>query len=80
MLGALRRTRCIIGFVDTELEGTDEVIQSHGWEQKPDGGWIYVAGESLVCLASRKRAKHIAQLLGIDFETALEYCKSLEVQ
>jgi hypothetical protein len=39
-----------------------------------------VAGESLVCLASRKRAKHIAQLLGIDFETALEYCKSLEVQ
>jgi hypothetical protein len=65
--------------VDTELERTDEVIQSPGWEQKSDGGWIYVAGESLVSLASKKRVKHIAQLLGIDFETALEYCDSLEV-
>ncbi len=44
------------------------MIQSHGWEQKPDGGWVYVAGESLVFLASKKRVKHIAQLLGIDFE------------
>jgi hypothetical protein len=65
--------------VDTELKGTDEVIQSHGWEQKPDGGWIYVAGESLVSLASKKRVKHVAQLLGIDFEIALEYCDSVEV-
>jgi hypothetical protein len=48
VLGALRRTRCIIGFVDTELvEGTDEVIQSHGWEQKTDGGWIAAVGGGL---------------------------------
>jgi hypothetical protein len=47
VLGALFRTRGIIGFVDTELEGTDEVIQSHGWEQKPDGGWIAAVGGGL---------------------------------
>jgi hypothetical protein len=62
-----------------ELEGTDEVIQSHGWEQKPDGGWIYVAGESQLSLAAKKKVKHIAQLLDIDLESALEYCNSLEL-
>jgi hypothetical protein len=65
--------------VDTELQGTDEVIQSHGWEQKPDGGWIYVAGESQASHAYKKRVKHIAQIMGMDFKTALEYCDSVEI-
>lgn len=30
-----------------------------------------------MCLASRKRAKHIAQLLGIDFETAFGILQEL---
>jgi hypothetical protein len=65
--------------VDTELEGTDEIIQRHGWEQKPDGGWIYVAGEGQASMAYKKKVKHIAQLMGMDFNTALEYCDSLDV-
>ena len=65
--------------MDTEAEGTDEVIQSQGWEQNPDGGWTYVAGESKSSLARKKRVKHIAKLMGISFQTALEYCDSLDV-
>jgi hypothetical protein len=64
--------------VDTEVEGTDEVIQSQGWEQKPDGGWTYVAGESKASLVRKKRVQHIAELMGISFQTAAEYCDSLD--
>ena len=65
--------------MSTEITGTDEVIQSQGREQKSDGGGIYVAGESKEYLAYKKRVKHIAQLMGIDFQTALEYCDSVDV-
>ena len=64
--------------MDTEAEGTDEVIQSQGWEQNPDGGWTYVAAESKVSLDYKKRVKHIAKLMGIPFQAALEYCDSLD--
>ena len=65
--------------MDRDLEGTDEVIQSQGWEQTPDGGWTYVAREGKASLAHKKRVKHIAKLMGISFQTALEYCNSLDV-
>ena len=50
--------------MNREIEGTDEVIQSQGWEQDTDGGWTYVAGESKASLAHKKRAKHIAKIDG----------------
>jgi hypothetical protein len=64
--------------VDTELEGTDEVIQRQGWEQRPDGGWRYVGGDSGAALARKKRVKQIAKLMGISFQAALEYCDALD--
>jgi hypothetical protein len=64
--------------VDSEVEGTDEVIQRQGWEQKPDGGWSYVGGESGAALARKKRVKQIAKLMGISFQAASEYCESLD--
>jgi hypothetical protein len=64
--------------VDTEAEGTDEVIQRQGWEQKPDGGWSYVGGETKISLARKKRVKQIAKLMGISFQAASEYCETLD--
>lgn len=64
--------------MDTELEGTDEIIQRQGWEQKLDGGWTYVGGETKASLARKKRVKHIAKIMGISFQAALEYCDSLD--
>ena len=64
--------------MNTEVEGTDEVIQSHGWEQNPVGGWTYVAGECKASLVYKKRVMHVAKLMGISFQTALEYCDSLD--
>jgi len=63
---------------EREIEGTDKVIQSQGWEQDTDGGWTYVAGESKASLAHKKRAKHIAKLMEISIQRALEYCDSLD--
>jgi hypothetical protein len=65
--------------VNNEAEGTDEIIQLQGWKQNPEGGWAYVAEESKISLAYKKRVKRIASLLGISFQAALEYCDSLDV-
>jgi hypothetical protein len=65
--------------VKPETEGIDEIIQLQGWKQNPDGRWAYVADESKISLAYKKRVQRIASLLDISFQAALEYCDSLDV-
>jgi len=65
--------------VNTEVEGTDEIIQNQGWEQNPDGGWAYVAAESKLSLAHKKRVQNLAKLMGISFQAAWEYCDNRDV-
>jgi hypothetical protein len=59
-------------------EKTDQIIQEMGWEPRLDGGWEYVARDNQAVNRNKRRAKSIAQLLGVTTEDAQAYCDRVE--